>query len=211
MNKYVSLFVVPFIFYASQCFGDDVDEAAKCAATFRVFNQIGLVNEELANELSKHSMLFSDLTQAYSYGIRNVDMNNGEKNNLITNYMYILDDSSVYENSFLKYLSNCMGWLVELKKVVKITQVPDSNIYNFNLAALLAGPRPNETYEYPFPDTWHLMEGLFKTSYVIWETMGKLNPKEITTLMMDGKLTFEEWEGLLEKAKQAVSSDAFLK
>ena len=211
VKKTPSLWVVAFILYASQCFGDDVDEAAKCAATFRVLNQIALVNEDLGNWITNHGMLFSDLTQAYSYGIHNVDMTNGQKNILITNYMYILDDSSKNNNLFLIYLSNCMGWLVELKKAVKITQDPESTIYKFNLAALLAGPRPSQAYDYPFPDTWHIMERIFKTSYVIWETMGKLNPKEINRLMMSGELTLEEWEELIEKAKRAVSSDAFIK
>ena len=125
--------------------------------------------------------------------------------------MYSIDESLDTKNPFLKYFFNCAGWYSELNKTVDILYDPESTTYSFDQTQIMAGPRPSKKYDYPFPEVRPLTQGVFETAYVIWTTMGKLNEKKLTSLIRDGKLTFEEWEELIEKAKRAVSSDAFIK
>ena len=106
---FISIF--PIVSYA-----DNVDEAAKCAATFRVLTSIELVDENLGQYFTKQNLFVYDLIGLYAEHYRNKNFTNGETSRLITKYQLNFDAKSSNGSYFIPYVQSCMGWTYKVSK-----------------------------------------------------------------------------------------------
>lgn len=153
---------------------DPVDEAAKCAATFRVLTSLQIQNEQLGKYFTQLGLFSADLMGLYSESLRNSTMTNGEISELATEYQLQLDSQSSDGSSFLPYVQSCMGWLHEVGIIINEAGSNNANVREI----LISAPKPSLNYEYPHPD-WIAMEELFFQSYQIWVEMDKITPRDI--------------------------------
>ena len=171
--KRIFLFIAVFVSYNGIAKADEVDEAAKCAATFRILTSLQVENEQLGQHFTKLGLFSVDLTGLYSKSLRNRSMTNGQVSELITYYQLELDALSSDGSAFLPYVRSCMGWLATVGTVLNDADLDRSNIRKL----LISAPTPSMSFEYPHSD-WPTMQNLFLKSYEIWGEMGKLTPRD---------------------------------
>ncbi|MDT2075790.1 MAG: hypothetical protein RMX26_07365 [Planktomarina sp.] len=159
---------------------DEVDEAAKCAATFRILTSLEVQNEALGQHFTKLALFSYDLMGFYTKKFRNTSLTSGQTSELITAYQVDLDLRSPNGSAFLQYVRSCSGWLV---KVGTLINEASSDTSDIRLILDLA-PTPNLRYGYPHAD-WPLMQNLFIQSHRIWADMGKITPRDVRRALED--------------------------
>ena len=153
---------------------DEVDEAAKCSATFRILTSLEAQNEALGQHFTKLALFSYDLMGLYSEIYRNKNMTNGQTSELITDFQLSLDAASNDGSAFLPYVKSCTGWLGKVGTLMNEADRDQNNIKTI----LVSAPTPNLSFRYPHPD-WAAMQNLFFISYEIWTDMGKVTPRDI--------------------------------
>jgi hypothetical protein len=153
---------------------DEVDEAAKCSATFRILTSLELQNEALGQHFTKLALFSYDLMGLYSQIYRNKNMTNGQTSELITDFQLILDAASNDGSAFLPYVKSCTGWLVKVGTLMNEADREKNDVKTI----LAAAPTPNLSFRYPHSD-WSSMKNMFLVSYGVWSDMGKITPRDI--------------------------------
>ena len=169
-----NLLLAMVIMIANQAIGDEVDEAAKCAATFRVLTSLELENEALGQHFTKSALFSYDLMGLYADSLRNQSMTNGEMSELITDYQLQLDSSASNGAAFVPLVASCTGWLFKVGTKLNQASPSSDNIRN----VLLSASKPSSSHEYPHPD-WPKMKELFSLSHSLWTDMGKITPRDV--------------------------------
>ena len=82
-NRFLTLALLVSVGMGSMGNADEVDEAAKCIATFRVLTSLELQNEPLGQHFTKLALFSYDLMDLYSEIYRNKNMTNGQTSELI--------------------------------------------------------------------------------------------------------------------------------
>ena len=160
------------LFSTSFLKADEVDEAAKCSATFRILTSLELQNESLGQHFTNFALFSYDLMGLYSEIYRNKNMTNGQISELITDFQLSLDAGSNDGSAFLPYVKSCTGWLFKLGTLMNGADRDDIK------TILASAPTPNLSFRYPHSD-WLAMQNLFFVSYEIWADMGKITPRDI--------------------------------
>ena len=163
---FISIF--PIVSYA-----DNVDEAAKCAATFRVLTSIELVDENLGQYFTKQNLFVYDLIGLYAEHYRNKNFTNGETSRLITKYQLNFDAKSSNGSYFIPYVQSCMGWTYKVSK-----DLQNSKNSKNKKKILLESATPSLKHRYPHSD-WTQMKQIYFLAYNEWEKMGKITPQSI--------------------------------
>ena len=160
--------IFPIVSYA-----DSVDEAAKCAATFRILTSIELVDENLGQYFTKQNLFVYDLIGLYAEHYRNRNFTNGETSRLITKYQLSFDAKSSNGSHFIPYVKSCMGWTYKVSNDLKRSK-NSKNIKKI----LLESATPSLKHRYPHSD-WTQMKQIYFLAYSEWEKMGKITPQSI--------------------------------
>lgn len=144
----------------------NLDEAAKCAATFKVLTSLRVNNENLADHFTKQGLISLDMMSLYAEHETNRIFTNGEFSDLIDKYQTELDEQQPDGNAFVPYVRSCTGWTFKIGKILL------SENDNMQKEILLLDPKnnPNLAFEYPH-STWPQMKDLFFESYEIWKTL----------------------------------------
>jgi hypothetical protein len=177
MNCSIRLLITTLVL--SLCMGsvgsaDEVDEAAKCTATFRVLTSLARQNEELGQHFTKLTHFSNDLMARYSQLYRNTNMTNGQASELTSHFQLLLDAASSDGSAFLPYVKSCTGWLIKV-----LTLVNEANHRQDDIELTLrSAPTPNLSFKYPHAD-WAKMQSMFLISHEIWSDMGKVTPRDI--------------------------------
>ncbi len=153
---------------------DEVDEAAKCSATFRVLTSLELQNEALGQHFTKLGLFSYDLMGLYSQIYRGGSMTNGETSELITDYQLLLDAASNDGSAFLPYVKSCTGWLVSVGTAINNADRDKEDIRT----VIGSAQKPNLSFKYPHSD-WSAMREMFYVSYGLWSDMGKVTPRDV--------------------------------
>lgn len=152
---------------ASASAADSVDETAKCAATFSVLTNIGVLDAGLGEQFSFYSALAYTMTIFYSDADRDRRLTTAETSFLISEYQISIDHAEGNGEAFIPYVASCMGWAVDLEAAMASTNAP-----SFEVIAG-ASARPNMEKQYPFDD-WPMMQDVFHDAYAEWVNMGKV-------------------------------------
>tara|TARA_B110001450_G_C17599464_1_gene472334 strand:- start:601 stop:1161 length:561 start_codon:yes stop_codon:yes gene_type:complete len=163
--------IFPIVSYA-----DNVDEAAKCAATFRILTSIELIDENLGQYFTKQNLFVYDLIGLYAEHYRNRNLSNGETSRLITKYQLDFDAKSNNGSYFIPYVKSCMGWTYKVSKDLQNSKNM-KNSKNIK-KILIESATPSLKHSYPHSD-WTQMEQIYFLAYSEWENMGKITPKSI--------------------------------
>jgi hypothetical protein len=147
---------------------DNLDEAAKCAATFKVLTSLRANSEDLGDHFTKQGFMSWDMMVFYAEHERGRVFTNGEISNLVTQYQTELDKQQPNGNAFVPYVRSCTGW------TYKIGQIFISEDSDQQKKTLLLDPsnNPSLAFEYPH-STWPQMKDLFFEAHRIWTDLGK--------------------------------------
>ena len=164
------LFLITFILFLSNgtAYADKLDEAAKCAATFRILTSLRVNNEALADHFANQGLISRDIMSIYMQANRNRIFTNGETQNLIIRQQTELDQQRPNGQAFIPYLKSCTGWNFKFSKI-SLSDIPTEK----KAAAFLkASDMPILDLAYPHP-TWPEMQELFLEAHRIWADLGK--------------------------------------
>lgn len=153
---------------ASVALATNLDEAAKCAATFKVLTSLRVNNEDLADHFSRQGLISRDMMHFYAEQETSRIFTNGEFSDLINKYQIELDKQQPNGNAFVPYVRSCTGW------TFKIGQIFLTGNVGAQKKVLLLDPsnNPNLAFEYPH-STWPQMKDLFFEAYQIWKRLSK--------------------------------------
>jgi hypothetical protein len=169
MLRKFQIFSVMMIITASASAADSVDETAKCAATFSVLTNIGVLDAGLGKQFSFYSALAYTMTVFYSDADRDLGLTIAEASFLISEYQISIDHAEGNGEAFIPYVASCMGWAADLESAMASA---NANGRNFEVIAG-ASARPNMEKHYPFND-WPMMQDIFYDAYAEWVDMGKI-------------------------------------
>lgn len=163
-----------FVCFTAQSLASDLQDAANCAATFRVLNNIGHADEALGNYFNAQTMIAFDMIGVYGREERG-SISNGETGQLVNEAQRRIDSERAEGEAFKPLVASCMGWTYRL-----IPYINDATGGSMSpsYSILISAPRPTTNYDYPFED-WQPMEEIFEAAYSIWTDMGKLTPEDI--------------------------------
>ena len=169
MLRKFQIFSVMTMITASASAADSVDETAKCAATFSVLTNIGVLDAGLGKQFSFYSALAYAMTIFYSDADRDRGLTIAETSFLISEYQISIDHAEGNGEAFIPYVASCMGWAADLESAMASA---NANGRNFEVIAG-ASARPNMEKQYPFDD-WPMMQDVFYDAYAEWVAMGKV-------------------------------------
>tara|TARA_B100001093_G_C26090618_1_gene702609 strand:+ start:43 stop:546 length:504 start_codon:yes stop_codon:yes gene_type:complete len=149
--------------FAATASADNLDEAAKCAATFKVLTSLRANSEDLGDHFTKQGFMSWDMMGIYAEHERGRVFTNGEISNLVTQYQTELDNQQPNGNAFVPYVRSCTGW------TYRIGQIFISEASDQQKKTLLLDPsnNPSLAFEYPH-STWPQMKDLFFEAHRIW-------------------------------------------
>ena len=147
---------------------DNLDEAAKCAATFKVLTSLRANSEDLGDHFTKQGFMSWDMMGFYAEHERGRVFTNGEISNLVTQNQTELNEQQPNGNAFVPYVRSCTGWTYQ------IGQIFISEVSNQQKKTLLLDPsnNPSLAFEYPH-STWPQMKDLFFEAHRIWAGLVK--------------------------------------
>ena len=167
MLRKFQIFSAMIMLAAAPSAADSVDETAKCAATFSVLTNIGVLDAGLGKQFSFYSALAYAMTVFYSDADRDRRLTITETSFLISEYQISIDHAESNGEAFIPYVASCMGWAVDLEAAMAGANAP-----SFEVVAG-ASARPNMEKQYPFDD-WPMMQDVFYDAYAEWVDMGKV-------------------------------------
>ena len=164
--KKLMVLVLTSSLFSNAALAANLDEAAKCAATFKVLTSLRINNENLADHFTKQGLISLDMMGLYAEHETNRIFTNGEFSDLIDQYQTELDEQQPDGNAFVPYVRSCTGWTFKIGLIL----LSENDIMQKEILLLDPSNNPNLAFEYPH-STWPQMKDLFFESYKIWRIL----------------------------------------
>ena len=150
--------------------------ASECSAVFFIMTSIEQEEPKLGKHFTKLGQLASAATSIFMGAESNSRVTRGDVSRKKSAQIRRVGELS--NRQFSALLETCLGWVSALGKKISQSGRSKSDLKN----AILHGPSPSISYDYPYPDSsWVAMA--VKKSLRLWKLNGRITPDTLRDLL----------------------------